>query len=172
MLKLTLLTLVGLGLVMTIAGRDLSEEEMIAINLAKAEQDAPKSIVARASSNDTTKIATLATQKRTAEPAGMVLSTKVAALVAPEATPVLSTEPAAELVAVAQTVQPILRQVIAKRVNVRSGPSTDFDVLDQVVRGEITMVISDPNAEWVKIRIEGAGVEGYLAARFLTEINE
>ncbi|MGH1330511.1 MAG: SH3 domain-containing protein [Paracoccaceae bacterium] len=181
MLRLTMLTLVGLGLVMTIAGRDLTADEIAAINAAKAEQDAPKAIareamVARAASSESTKIATTAAQTNTPEPEGMVLSTKVAALVAPASkpapAPAAAAAPAAEKVAVKQTVQPILRQVIARRVNVRSGPSTDYEVLDQVVRGEITMVISDPNADWVKIRIEGDGVEGYLAARFLTEISE
>jgi uncharacterized protein YgiM (DUF1202 family) len=170
MIKLTMLT-------MTIAGRDLSADELAAINAAKAEQDAPKAIarqsereaiVARASSSDNTKIATQTSQTPAINPAGMVLSTKVAAVTAPAATPA----PAVDLVVVKQTPQPILRQVTAKRVNVRSGPSTDYAVLDQVVRGEITMVISDPNADWVKIRIEGDGVEGYLAARFLTELSE
>lgn len=172
-----MLTLVGLGLVMTIAGRDLSDEEIIAINAAKAAQDAPAAIarrgnnddiVARASSNETTLIAAKAPQASVIEPAGMVLSSKVTALVEPAPT----AAPEVELVSVKQTVQPILRQVTAKRVNVRSGPSTDFEVLDQVVRGEITMVISDPNSEWVKIRIEGDGVEGYLASRFLAEVTE
>lgn len=58
--------------------------------------------------------------------------------------------------------------VAANRVNVRSGPSTDDPVLDTVRRDEAVLVVSDGGAEWVEIRIEGDGVTGYVAARYLT----
>jgi hypothetical protein len=37
------------------------------------------------------------------------------------------------------------------------------------VYGEAAEIVSDPNQEWVKIRIEGDGVEGYIAKRFMSE---
>jgi uncharacterized protein YgiM (DUF1202 family) len=61
--------------------------------------------------------------------------------------------------------------VNAKQLNVREGPSTDFAVVEKLVAGEAALIVSDPTAEWVKIRIEGDGVEGYVAARFLTATN-
>ncbi|WP_417268917.1 SH3 domain-containing protein [Celeribacter sp.] len=66
----------------------------------------------------------------------------------------------------------ILRVVTAKRVNVRSGPSTSNEVLGQVVQADIVRLLSSPYAEWVKISVEGAGVEGYMAARFLDELSD
>lgn len=65
----------------------------------------------------------------------------------------------------------ILREVTAARVNVRSGPSTANPVLGQVVRAEIVRVISPVENGWVKISVEGDGVEGYMAAKFLTEVS-
>jgi uncharacterized protein YgiM (DUF1202 family) len=95
------------------------------------------------------------------------------ALVAP--TP----EPAVEVAAVTPqpvgpvTITPepehIVWFVTGSRVNVRSGPSTDYAVLGKVVYGEAFELVSDPNAEWIKIRIEGDGVEGYIVKRLTTE---
>lgn len=62
-----------------------------------------------------------------------------------------------------------LREVSGNRVNVRSGPSTSDAVLGQVVRAEIVQLLSEPKDGWVKISVQGDGVEGYMAARFLTE---
>ena len=81
-------------------------------------------------------------------------------------------EPVAAAVAVEVTVpaaDPVLevRYVSAKRVNVRQGPSTDQPVLGKVVFAEAVQVMSDPTEEWVMIRIEGDGIEGYMASRFL-----
>lgn len=101
-------------------------------------------------------------------PAALV---ELAAATAMEATP----EPAEPVAAVAPEPEPepepaaLIRYVTGKRVNVRSGPSTDYGILDQVVLGDAAEVISDPAADWVQIRIEGDGVEGWIAARFLTE---
>lgn len=60
--------------------------------------------------------------------------------------------------------------VTARRVNVRQGPSTDFEVLGSVVYGEAAEVVADSGGDWVKIRIEGDGVEGFIARRFMSEV--
>jgi len=96
-------------------------------------------------------------------------------------TPVASAEPAvAEVVAevVAETTpepapepERIIWYVTGSRVNVREGPSTDYTVLGKVLYGDAAEIISDPDAEWVKIRIEGDGVEGYIAKRFMTDVD-
>ena len=55
-------------------------------------------------------------------------------------------------------------------VNVREGPSTDYPVVGKVSYGEAAQILTDPADPWVRIRIEGDGVEGYIATRFLTDI--
>ncbi|MCA0042389.1 SH3 domain-containing protein [Celeribacter litoreus] len=65
-----------------------------------------------------------------------------------------------------------LREVTASRVNVRSGPSTNFEVMGQVSRADIVQIVSPVENGWVKILVEGDGVEGFMAARFLTSPDE
>jgi uncharacterized protein YgiM (DUF1202 family) len=59
----------------------------------------------------------------------------------------------------------------SKSVNVRSGPGKDFAVVSRLARGEAVLVVADGEGPdgWSLIRIEGDGVEGYVAARLLTE---
>lgn len=57
--------------------------------------------------------------------------------------------------------------VTGERVNVRQGPTTSAAVVDQVVYAEAVEVLTEPDNGWVMIRIEGDGVEGYMANRFL-----
>ncbi|MGR3662757.1 MAG: SH3 domain-containing protein [Paracoccaceae bacterium] len=57
--------------------------------------------------------------------------------------------------------------VTGERVNVRQGPTTSAAVVDQVVFAEAVEVLTEPDNGWVMIRIEGDGVEGYMANRFL-----
>ena len=61
--------------------------------------------------------------------------------------------------------------VAAKSVNVREGPGKDFGVLSRLVRGEAVLVVSSGEGPdgWSLIRIEGDGVEGYVASRLLAE---
>lgn len=59
--------------------------------------------------------------------------------------------------------------VNASRVNVRAGPSTTNSVIGSVDFADALQILSDPTEDWVKIRVEGDGVEGFMASRFLTE---
>ncbi len=61
--------------------------------------------------------------------------------------------------------------VAAKSVNVREGPGKDFGVVSRLVRGEAVLVVSSGEGPdgWSLIRIEGDGVEGYIASRLLAE---
>lgn len=62
-----------------------------------------------------------------------------------------------------------IRSVAGSRVNMRSGPSTDFRVLDTLPRGTEAEVI-EVNAEgWARIRLMTTGQEGWMAERLLTE---
>ena len=58
--------------------------------------------------------------------------------------------------------------VAGNSLNVRSGPSTNSDVVGKLTRGEATLVVWREGADWARIRIEGDGIEGYVAMRFLT----
>ncbi|MEM5468990.1 SH3 domain-containing protein [Celeribacter marinus] len=66
----------------------------------------------------------------------------------------------------------MLGVVTGKRVNVRSGPSTSDEVLGQVIQADIVRVMPSPHNGWVKISVEGEGVEGYMSARFIDAIDQ
>ncbi|WP_050525625.1 SH3 domain-containing protein [Pseudorhodobacter aquimaris] len=59
----------------------------------------------------------------------------------------------------------------ASAVNVRGGPSTSHSVVGRLTRDEAVAVVAPPKDGWVQIRIEGDGVDGFVAARLLTDID-
>ncbi len=62
-----------------------------------------------------------------------------------------------------------LLYVNSAAINVRQGPSTDHAVIGRLTRNEAVLVVEPELAGWVRIRIEGDGVEGFVAARLMTE---
>jgi uncharacterized protein YgiM (DUF1202 family) len=58
--------------------------------------------------------------------------------------------------------------VTANAVNVRASPSTSAEVVGRLTRGEAALVIWHEGEDWARIVIEGDGIEGYVAARFLS----
>jgi len=58
--------------------------------------------------------------------------------------------------------------VNASSVNVRSGPSTEAEVLGRLASGEAALMVSSVDGEWARIVIQGDGLEGYVALRYLT----
>ncbi len=65
----------------------------------------------------------------------------------------------------------VVMAVNSKSVNVRSGPGKDFEVVERLVRGDTVLVVTkgDEADGWSLIRIEGDGIEGYIASRLLRE---
>lgn len=65
----------------------------------------------------------------------------------------------------------VLMVVNTKSANVRAGPGKDFEVLGRLARGESVLVVAQGEGPdgWSLIRIEGDGVEGYIASRLLAE---
>ena len=63
-----------------------------------------------------------------------------------------------------------LFSVSADQANVRDGPGKGFSVLGRLTKGEQVLVVLEDNpAEgWSKVRLEGDGIEGYIATRLLT----
>jgi uncharacterized protein YgiM (DUF1202 family) len=64
---------------------------------------------------------------------------------------------------------PVVMYVSGSSVNVRSGPSAESEALMRLPRGEAVLVLPSDTPGWSMIRIEGDGVDGYIASRFLTE---
>ncbi|MCB6177635.1 SH3 domain-containing protein [Rhodobacter sp. Har01] len=60
--------------------------------------------------------------------------------------------------------------VTASSVNVREDPSTEAYVLGKLAAGEAVTVIAMADSEWAQIIIEGDGIEGYVATRFLSPV--
>lgn len=58
--------------------------------------------------------------------------------------------------------------VNASSVNVRAEPSTEAEILGKLGSGEATLLVAAVDDEWARIVIQGDGVEGYVALRFLS----
>ncbi|WP_425073895.1 SH3 domain-containing protein [Sagittula sp. S175] len=73
--------------------------------------------------------------------------------------------------AVAEAALVDYRTVTASRVNLRGGPSTSFDVLTQLLRGEEVEILDDAGDGWVKLRALDGNDIGWMADSFLTAAN-
>lgn len=62
-----------------------------------------------------------------------------------------------------------IRTVDASALNVRSGPTTSASVVGRLLQFEIVEVLEENSDGWARIRIEGDGIEGWVASRFLAE---
>lgn len=58
--------------------------------------------------------------------------------------------------------------VSSQAVNVRKGPSTNHEIVGRLTLAEAVTVVSPIVDGWAQIRIEGDGIEGFIAARLLT----
>lgn len=58
--------------------------------------------------------------------------------------------------------------VNATSVNVRSAPSTDAEILDKLALGEAALLVEQVDGDWARITIQGDGLEGYVALRYLS----
>ncbi|WP_162232918.1 SH3 domain-containing protein [Cypionkella psychrotolerans] len=87
-------------------------------------------------------------------------------------TPAVEETSSAPVVAEPIAAEPgVLMVVNAKSANVRSGPGKDYDVVGRLMRGDSVLVVAQGEGAdgWSLIRIEGDGIEGYIATRLLTE---
>jgi len=67
-----------------------------------------------------------------------------------------------------ETLAPDIRSVSGTLVNMRSGPSTDFEVIDQLSQGTQVEVLSDTGDGWVELRPVSGGITGWIAEFLLT----
>lgn len=64
-----------------------------------------------------------------------------------------------------------LRMVEASRVNMRSGPSTDYRIVDTLTQGtsvEVKEIDASGDEPWARLIVLATGVEGWMAERFLS----
>lgn len=61
-----------------------------------------------------------------------------------------------------------MRQVSGRRVNMRSGPGTNYGVLDTQTRGTQTEVIEVNANGWARIRVTTTDQVGWMSSRLLT----
>ena len=62
-----------------------------------------------------------------------------------------------------------IRTVKGTRVNLRSGPGTDYDVVDQLTQSTKVEILSDSGNGWVELRPVDGGPTGWIAAFLLTD---
>lgn len=63
------------------------------------------------------------------------------------------------------------RQVTGTRVNLRSGPSTNFDAVTQLLRGEEVEILASQDNGWVKLRALDGSEIGWMSDSFLKAVN-
>lgn len=58
--------------------------------------------------------------------------------------------------------------VNASSVNVRAEPSTEAEIVGRLGSGEATLMVQAVDDDWARIVIQGDGVEGFVAMRYLS----
>ncbi|WP_417810023.1 SH3 domain-containing protein [Thioclava sp.] len=162
--KLLFTTLAGIFVSLTIFGRDLPGDS------ATVETDAAPQVTRSASNPDPL----YAPNKITASTAPQVVpaSATVSPVIAKARMPGPALRPSPEYrsIEAPQVAGGSLWTVSANALNVRSGPSTANSAVDRIRKGEQVLVMSQQSG-WAHIKIEGDGIDGWVAARFLTPAN-
>lgn len=155
MLRLTSILLAGIGVTLTIAGRDL-----------ETPAGGPEVAVSRSHTD-------------ILDPGNLALEDEAGAIErALEATRALGSVQSAEASATSPTVGPASAEqlesevaaravVAANRVNLRDGPSTANQVLDQLVQGQEVEVLDRTTDGWAQVRVVDTGREAYIFDRFI-----
>ena len=168
MIRLTLLLCAGLYFSLLILGEDHGQKRyglMMADEPAKA---APSLKIAQEPVKDVVFIPS----QTVMEPAKLVAAVAATPAPAPE---VPVTEVAQDAAAAALPEPQIdggrLLTVTAQQANVREGPGKSFAVVGRLAQGEQVLVVLDENPVqgWSRVRLEGDGVEGYIATRLLSQ---
>ncbi len=103
------------------------------------------------------------------EPAVDTAAADVAAIIEEVAADPVTAEPATLVPTADLTAD--LREVAGSRVNMRTGPGTDFGVVTTLDEGTLTEVLQSDPGGWVKLRVVENGVEGWIAERLLITID-
>ena len=164
--RLLFTTLAGIFVTLVIFGRDQPGAP------AGAKADAP--VVAQITPGPRQQAPLFAPSKITAAtapkvvPAAATISPVIAKTRMPG--PALRPSPEYRTPETSQVAGGALWTVSANALNVRSGPSTSNRAVDRIRKGEQVLVVAQQSG-WAHIKIEGDGVDGWVAARFLTPVN-
>lgn len=169
MIRWTIFLCVGLYLALQIGGEDRGQKRLGLVEAeleaaADAERLAAKQLADATAANE---VPSHSTVNRDAAVVNVAFSPSptlitVAAKADPE-------ETAAPVEAAAGGVLTQLMYVTGRSVNVRGGPSTRNPVVGKLGRGDAVSVVWVEENGWARIRVEGDGVDGYMALDFLTE---
>jgi hypothetical protein len=164
MIRLTVILCVGLFVVLLIAGEDRGQVRQGLLNPpVVAEVRTPVAAVPRP-----TVVETEAEVAEAVFVPGQPVRVEPA-LPVPE--PVLAEPAPVEDVAPPQP-ENSFAVVNATSVNVRAGPSTADSIIGRLSSGEQVLIVVEaaPVDGWNLVRIEGDGIEGYVASRLLTPL--
>lgn len=155
MLRLTCFLLAGIGITLTVAGRDLEGPAGgvdIAVTRSGSDILDPGTL---ALTDEAGAIERALQATRTFDPIQSAEASATATEARPASAAQLESEVAAQAV------------VNANRVNLRDGPSTTNQVLDQVVRGQKVEILERIDNGWTQIRVVDTGREAYIFDRFI-----
>ncbi len=163
MIRLTLILLAGIVVTLSIAGRDIAATETAQDpDVARAETDLTDARPAGLALEDEAGAIARALSASTAERAAT--GTRDA--------PRLwqTTTAAPEGADAVSGAQGAAARVNADRVNLRAGPSTANQVLDQVVRDQRVEVLETTEDGWTRIHVFESGLEAWIFGRFLSPL--
>lgn len=160
MLRLTILLLAAMFVTALVGGRDYGQMRpgLMAAATAPARQEPAPAAVPEPTESDVVAVAYTPPEPVQTTPQ-IVTLVQPAPTEAPDAMPVALADEGGAM---------DVLYVNARAVNVREGPSTDYGIIGTLSQGEAaTLVWEEPNG-WARIRIEGDGIEGFVAMRLLT----
>ena len=85
-----------------------------------------------------------------------------------ELVPGESDAPRSEPAGPAESEEGAVWYVTADSVNVRAEPSTQAEILGRLGSGEAALLVAEVDGDWARIIIQGDGLEGYVARRYLS----
>jgi hypothetical protein len=169
MFKLLSLLAAGMFLTFLIGGKDYGQMRQGLVGVVQVPADRPVLRTAKAVVEPAPAV-TLAnfTPVQVQQPARASSTIAGAFVVEPQEGAAVQVQTAAA--PIVQDAAPIM-YINSRSVNVRQGPSTDYEVVGRLVRAEAVSIIAPEQDGWVRIAIEGDGLEGFIAARLLSEID-
>ena len=192
MLRMTLILCIGMYAALMIAGVDRGQMRPgLAEAAAKAARDGV-SDVSGAESPVVEEVVKVAAAEPAAKPAAAPVAEPAAAEPAPyveperqlvtevaepvfslasvgnEAVPAAPSEEPAAAPEVPEGGEGTIWYVTANSVNVRAEPSTEAEVVGKLGSGEATLLVQAVDDDWARIVIQGDGVEGFVAMRYLS----
>ena len=192
MLRMTLILCIGMYAALMIAGVDRGQMRPgLAEAAAKAARDGV-SDVSGAESPVVEEVVKVAAAEPAAKPAAAPVAEPAAAEPAPyveperqlvtevaepvfslasvgnEAVPSVPSEEPAAAPEVPEGGEGTIWYVTANSVNVRAEPSTEAEVVGKLGSGEATLLVQAVDDDWARIVIQGDGVEGFVAMRYLS----